>query len=511
MARNTDELLKQSNLRMFAQWGGARPNNKMAFAGVNAQYLYLDGVSNPVAGDASPIRVPHPTVRGAFKLVGRSISAPDLPKATLTIHEKRKALPRGLVGERCSFNLYEYAGMCADLSDQISGWDDYILVYSGAMVNSADHGARTQREGDDPLTTQLGITLDSLYPVGRLAFGEQAAATTAAAVFDVTYGNSLRCGVCGPTNDGTKWLYSVTNGAVAAKPGILYSVDGGANWTLLAISTAANADVPVNIRIMGQTLFVTVLAASVSEIHWTTINAQTGVPSSSFTKVTTGFVAAKNAQDAFVVNGSDAFIAGKAGYIYRTSDPTAGVSVAAIVHATYDVLRIHGDGDTTLLAVGKTGLCMKSTNGGLTWSATTTSPEAADLTAVCVLDEFRFWVASATKLYYTLDGGETWTQATWAAVGASAISDIIAPTMDVIHVAYVASSVGKICTSWNGGATFTTLAPRISGLPTCLSINKLAAPRTENAAVDANNLMGGTSLTGSPNDGSIFLGIAAVL
>ena len=509
MARNTDELLKQSNLRMFAQWGGARPNNKMAFAGVNAQYLYLDGVSNPVAGDASPIRVPHPTVRGAFKLVGRSISAPDLPKATLTIHEKRKALPRGLVGERCSFNLYEYAGMCADLSDQISGWDDYILVYSGAMVNSADHGARTQREGDDPLTTQLGITLDSIYPVGRLAFGEQAAATVAAVgVADVIYGNSLRCGSCGPANDGSKWLYSVVNGAAGSKPGIVYSVDGGANWTLLAISTTANNDQPAFIRIMGQTIFVGIIAASVSEIHWTTINAQTGVPSSSFTKVTTGFVAAKNAQDAFVVNGSDCFIAGKAGYIYRTSDPSAGVTVAAIVDAVKDVLRIHGDGDTTMLAVGATGLCMKSTNGGLTWAATTTSPEAANLTAVCVLDEYRYWVASATKLWYTLDGGETWTQATWGAVGATAISDIIAPTMDVIHVAYLATT-GKICTSWNGGNTFTTAAPRISGLPTSSSINRLAAPRTENPAVDANNLMGGTTLTGP--DGSIFLGIAAVL
>lgn len=504
---STDELLKQQSLRVYVQWGGARPANKLAYGGVNAQYMFIDGVSNPVQGDISPIRVPHPRIRNAFKLVGRSFAAADLPGATLNIMEKRKAIPRQLMNGPCEFNFYEYAGSCADLSDQLAGWDDYVLVYSGAVANSADLGARTSRDSDDPLTTQLACSLNAIYPVGRLAFGEQAAATVATPTKDAVYGNSLRCSSCGPANDGTRWIYTISDGAAGAKANLVYSVDGGVTWAAILISTTANSDLVASIRIMGNILFVTVIAASISEIHWTTINPITGVPSTSFTKVTTGFVAAKNTSDAFVVNASDVWFTGKGGYLYRSSDVSAGVT--AITPGTLDFLRIHGDGDQTLLAVGATGHCYKSVNGGLTWAATTTSPEAANLTAVCVLDEFRFWVGSVTgKVYYTVDGGETWTQHTGCAVGASLITDIIAPTNEVIHVAATVSSVGKIFTSWTGGVTWTALAPRISGLATSTAMNRLAAPTTDNPAVDANNLVGAATATA---DGGIHLGVAAVL
>lgn len=505
---STDELLKQQSLRVYVQWGGARPANKLAYGGVNAQYMFIDGVSNPVQGDISPIRVPHPRIRNAFKLVGRSFAAADLPGATLNILEKRKAIPRQLMNGPCEFNFYEYAGMCADLSDQLAGWDDYVLVYSGASVNSADLGARSSRESDDPLTAQLALTLNAIYPVGRLAFGEQAAATVATPTKDAVYGNSLRCSVCGPNNDGTRWIYTISDGVVATtKPNLVYSVDGGVTWSSILISSTANGDMPASIRVMGNILFVTVIAASISEIHWTTVNPITGVPSTSFTKVTTGFVAAKQTSDAFVVNASDVWFTGKGGYLYRSSDVSAGVT--AIIPGTLDFLRIHGDGDQILLAVGGTGHCYKSVNGGLTWAATTTSPEAANLTAVCVLDEFRFWVGSTTgKLYYTLDGGETWTQHTGAAVGATAITDIIAPTNEVLHVAATVGGAGKIYTSWNGGNTWTALAPRISGLAASTVMNRLAAPYTDNPAVDANNLVGAAT---NSTDGGIHLGIAAVL
>jgi photosystem II stability/assembly factor-like uncharacterized protein len=508
------ELIKQQDLRAFVQWGGPGPANLVYFAGQGAQYMFIDGVSNPVSGDLTPIRVPHPRIRGAYKLVARSRAAPDLASATLTIHEKHGPIPRQLMNYECAFNFYEYAGKCANLSDKATGFDDYVLVYSYAVPTSNDLGTRFARDSDDALASSVGVSLAAIYPVGKLAFGEEAATTVTLEVKDVVYGQSNRCGDCGKANDGTEWIYAVMDGVAspAAKPKVIYTVDGGETWAAQDISTAANADTTIAIDIAGDILFVVVKGSGTSnEMYWTQINPVTGAPGATWTKITTGFVANKKVNDVFVELPNAVYFAADDGVIYKSTDITAGVTTLATLGAGVDdFMRIHGDGNGVLVAVGDSAMVYKSINSGATWTVTTTLPGAAELSAIAVMEEFRFWVGDTTgAVYYTLDGGETWTADTKAAPSATAIEDIVAATDEVIHISYpIAGPVGKLSTTWNGGETWTQRSPRISGLPTYESGNRIAVPTTENPAIDSNNIcIVGLDAT---TDGVIVLGIAAV-
>jgi len=73
---NSDEIITQKHKRNFIQFGGAGPENVVKYAGQDAQYIAIDGVSLPESGGIDPIFVPDPRRQGAYRLVGRSITPP---------------------------------------------------------------------------------------------------------------------------------------------------------------------------------------------------------------------------------------------------------------------------------------------------------------------------------------------------------------------------------------------------------------------------------------------------
>ena len=64
---------------------------------------------------------PHPSRPGQYRLVGRTITAPDLTTATLVMREMHGQIPRQLGRIGCQFNLYQNLGVCKDLSDFVGG------------------------------------------------------------------------------------------------------------------------------------------------------------------------------------------------------------------------------------------------------------------------------------------------------------------------------------------------------------------------------------------------------
>ena len=74
-----DEVVTQQHKRAYIQWGGPRPNNPVAFAGQDGQYMTIMGVSKPELGTIAPIWAPDPSNAKRYRLIGRSASAPDLP------------------------------------------------------------------------------------------------------------------------------------------------------------------------------------------------------------------------------------------------------------------------------------------------------------------------------------------------------------------------------------------------------------------------------------------------
>lgn len=511
-----DQIVTQKHKRNFLQLGGARPNNPLSYAGQDAQYMAIQGVGLPESGGVDPIWVPDPRRIGQYLLVGRSITPPDLASATLVLKEQHGAIPKQLGVIGCQFNAYEVTGRCKDLSDYLNGWNDYVLVYSGALVTDKDLGDRTAWDSDDSVEDSLSLVLSNIYPIGALGFGEDGAAQVDREVVDIVYGTQQQCGDCGVPNDGTLWAYSLTKSSGAGSPGlpgeVQYRTDGTANWVDLTITgLGATAD-PTFIDVVGDKLVVGV--NSENAYYWATINQVTGVPGA-FTKVTSGFVAGKAPNDIYVLSPRQVFFVGNGGYIYKATDITAGVQVVNAGSATTnDLLRVHGAG-TTLIATGRASTTLVSQNSGVTWGAAVASISgvALDVGAALVLDQNRFWVGTLNsgRLFYTINGGQSWVEKSFSGAGAGNLYDIVAATDEVIHFSHSTNTpTARIFTTWNGGADFTNAAPRLLNVPTFNKANRIAVPTVGAADVAANNMLI-AGLSGGGTDGIILEGVASRL
>jgi len=509
-----DEVLTQQSRRLFFQDGGPFPNNLLKYAGVETQYMVLEGVTRPISGGIEPVRVYDPNRPKKFKFVGRKATAPDFPTATLRILEKRSVLPFQLGDLTCPFNLYLPNGLCKDPSDFLNGWDSFVEVVSFAETTEVDEGDRMAWEDDNQGEDALFITLESKYAVGAIGIGAKASTEVAREVVDIVYGSTLQCGDCGPQDDGTKRIYAVTKSSGAAAPGLpaelVYTLDGGATWTETSITSFGATEDPLGIDMVADKLVIIGAAA----YFWATINSKTGVPGA-FTKVTSGFVANKAPVDLYVL-GTKVYFCGNGGYIYRADNITSGVTVVSAADATaQDFFRIDGDGGEVIVATAGNSDVVVSTNRGVTWSVTVTEPTAItlNLTALEVKTNLHWWVGSSqgAGLYYTLNGGETWTYQPFTGAGTGFLRDIVFATDEVGYFVHDDNTpTGRLWATWNGGVTWVRNdggSNRILNWPTLNRINRLAVPNAQ-VQTDSNNIaLAGLSAGGT--DGILLVGQAS--
>jgi hypothetical protein len=165
--------------------------------------------------------------------------------------------------------------------------------------------------------------------------------------------------------------------------------------------------------------------AGIGGYHYAQIGSS-GIPGS-WTKVVTGFQANKEPTDILVFSPSEIYFSANGGYIYKCTDLTAGVTVInAGATTTSNLLRIQGNRNL-IVAVGATGSIIYSANSGRSWATTTSTPAASNPTwqAVDIIGAKGIWVGSATgRLFYTLDGGVTWTEKTFDQSSTGAITDV---------------------------------------------------------------------------------------
>lgn len=518
---SASEINTQKHVREYVQFGGPGPTHETQYYGKSWQYAKVEGVSIPDGqGSIEPVWVHDPRYAGKFRLVARKVSAPDLAEASLVLLERQGIIPKALTKIGCAFNLYEPIGECQDLSDFLRGWSSYVLVYSGAIVDgNKDAGNRSSwGDSDDQLETTLPLKLSDIYPVGKINFGEGAANVVTLEVIDIVYGGGEQCGDCGPENDGTQWIYAVTKSSGSTPgtaPKFIYSVDGGANFSAGTIDGIGDIEDPIAIDVVGSYVVVVTRTAggvSTGGYYYAEINSTTGAPGT-WTKVTNGFAATFPPYDLYVLSTTEIFFCADGGVIYKSEDITVGVTVVSAGGAATNasLKRIHGR-ENTIVAVGNSSTVVKSTNRGKTWYSTTTFPVGGTLQAVAVMDDNLYWVGgSAGKMFYTLNGGETWVEKTFSGSGAGQVYDIVAVTDEVIWMSHsTAAPTARIFSTWNGGANWTNNAPRIQNLPVADRFNRIAAPRIDNAGVAVNNVAL-AGLAGDGSDGIILVGAATML
>lgn len=510
MTINADELVKSTQKRNYIQFGGAFPSSPLLYAGLGAQYLFIDSADISEVGGVDPIWVPDLFTQGKYRLAGRKFGPAALPKVTITMLEKHASIPKQLQRIGCQFNLYEATGACQDLSDFNAGWTDYVLIYSGAITTDKGLGARTTRDADNQMEDKLALILSAIYPVGALGFGAQAAAQIDREVVDVVYGSKFQCGNCGGApDDGTQRIYAVAKSSGAGSAGILgqviYTVNGGLTWAETAITgIGASAD-PTHITMVGNYLLV--LVPSESAYYYSQLNVA-GVPGT-WTKVTSGFSTQPN--DVWAASPREVWFCGQSGYVYKSTDITAGVAVVNAGSATSNhLLRIMAV-DEAVVATGKSSTVIRSTNRGLTFSTVVTAPSLilADITALAVMNQNYIWVGTAAtgRLVYTQDGGTTWVEKSFSGSGSGTVRDIIFPTQEVGFFSHdTPTPTARVFATLDGGVDWSSGVQRMLNWPVFDRAGQLATPSGIDPSIDANNIavaglaadhLGGVLLIGS--------------
>lgn len=497
------ELIKQLGTRTFYQPGGA--GTARYFFGLNTEYHFIDGAELPTNGSIDPIYVPDPRRPDRYRLVSRSRSAPDLPTVSLVFLEKWGGIPSVLLAPKCSFNLYEVHGRCADLSDFYRGWESYMLIYSGfTLEGSVDLGTRTAMDSDDPLKDSVDAKGVAIYPAGVISFGEEASTDVVVEVIDVVYGTAVTCGNCGVLNDGTLLQYAITRanvGSPSAPGQLVYSVDGGATWLDASITGIGLSAEPAYIDISGNILFV---GTNSTTLFYTTLNNDTGAPTT-WNTVTLPVAMT----DVYVQSPSAIYFCASAGRIYRTTDITIAPTLLD-GNGTDNFSRISGISET-IVAVGANGRVYRSTNNGLTWS-TLTAPAATTLNAVQVLGPKELITGGANgNVYRTLNAGASWLTAALPQTG-GAVFDIVAATREVLWVAYQKTSVAYLLTSLDGGQTWADNngTSRIANWPVFQKAGRLAFPSAADIGIAANYLLV-AGLATSGTDGILISGAPTIL
>jgi len=504
---NEVNILQDS--RLYVQPGGARPNVPVRYYGQNTNYGIIQGLTIPVNGTVTPIWTGDPHVLGKYRLVRRAIGAPPLGAATFHFLEKRGTLNR-ILTQDCGFTAYNLVGNCADPSSILYGWQGGKLeVYAEVIAGSINGGNRSDWQNNNPIVNQVPVTLREFYEVGSIGFGEILADEIAAEITDVTFGNVQRCSSCGSANNGTQWQYGVMKHVGSNEAAVLYRITDSEGAEIakgaLSITGIGPTSDPSAIDVAGQYLIVLVPADNA--YYYAPIDQATGIPGA-FTKVTAGFVSGKTPTDLLVYNDHEIYISANGGYVYKLTNVGSPVVPLTSGGTTgVNLNRIAGRGDV-IVAVGASGVGIKSENRGQSWATLPTVPVAASLSAVAVLDSSRIWVASGNKAYYTLNGGNNWSTVSLPG-SPSVINDIVFVNDEQGWMAGSENSSAALYWTPDGGADWTTAnaAPRMIGVSeVAQSINRVAVPFAANTEIAANSLLLGG--LGVATDGYMAYGIA---
>ena len=431
-------------------------------------------------GDLTAIRVPDPDRYGAFKVVDSIRGEKDLPtlpleiRYTFSLSEMLRLARKG-----CPLDAQVHFGKCQDPRDFDAGWDKVLVIEGAAITNygTGDLGALEQGE-DAVVNESIDLTGLDMYEIKQVTLQELASATITREVIDLAICDTVQCGVCGIPSDGCQTFFALTLQSVAS-PGLpaelYYSSDGGATIGVTNVTSLDAGQAPSALACVGTRLAV--ISNASDSIHYALLaDIINGVEV--WVEVGTGIVAAGSPNDIFSLGSVFVWIVGDGGYVYFSSDITAGVSVQDAGGATAeDLLAIHGYDELNLVALGENNAVIVTRNGGASWAAVTGPAVGIQLNTVVMRGKDEWFIgANNGRLWYTRDGGVTWTEKAFPGSGAGVVRHVTFPTPTVGYLCHDTAAVaGRVLRSINGGFSWYVLPESTGTIPANDRINEVAA------------------------------------
>lgn len=502
---NDPLALKNSQTRVFTLEGGSGPGAVAQYQG-RARALAPDHAG----GDFTPIRAPSRNRYGDFDIIAKIRAQPGLPTLGLELNSTRsRSVMHTLFLKRCDVDVQVHMGECQDPTDFLSY--DAILVLEAAQPTNWGATELGTFEEEALVRETLPFSGENMYYIVPVRETPTAATAIQQEVVGVAVIDGVSCGQCGAPSDGASVIFAVTvsEGGSPGLPGeVIFTQDAGSTVGSTIVTTlGANEDAS---DLAGVGTNVVVISAEDNALHYAPVQ-DILLEQEAWTRVATGFVALKLPNRIFSLGRTFTWIAADDGYIYFSSDITAGVTPQTDGSVTVeDLVDIHGVDELNLIAVGDSNAVLVTTNGGNVWSSVTGPAPAVNLTA-CVMRSAREWIVgdAGGNLWYTRDGGLSWTAKAFTGSGSGTINALAFATRSVGFMAHTLNGKGWVLRTVDGGASWTRVPDggNISSFTDNDRINRLAVAPSAPDDIRA-NVVWAAGLGADAADG-ILLKIAA--
>lgn len=459
-------------------------------------------------GDVTKIEVPDPDRFGQFLEVG--VYRGTIERATMDLMGKyasdlRDELLR-LARKGCPVDIHINFGACQTPSDYDNGWDKTLVLKNAFLTEwSTDNDLGAMNSGEqNEVNATSPLSAESLYEILPLTLLSKGSTVITNELLDVIIGDQVSCGDCDDPSDGCQRIYAISSaagGSAGTAADVVTSINGGATWFADDIDTLGAAENPSAIARLNNDIVV--FSADSNSLHYAPKSDVDNVLiDTSWTEVTTGFVAGGQPRDAHSLQNS-VFVCGNGGYIYKCVDPASGVTVLDAGSAVQDdLLSISMLTDSFGVAVGNSGAIVRTTDGE-SWGALDRFVGAGVHLNVVLVKNSREWFAGTNTgvLYYTENGGTTWTVKAFPGSGSGEIHDITIVEDSVMTLAHeTAAGAGRMLRSRNSGNSWYVLPEGSALIPANDKINALAA------CEDNVNFVVGVGLADDASDGYIVVG-----
>lgn len=457
-------IVKASQSRVFITRGGPGPSNPPIFLNFGAA-----GAATQPGGARTPVFVPDPTRYDSFVQVDEVRGQPAMPTLMLDARlQYELSLLLDLTQKGCEFQVHVHHGACEDPSDFDQGYSlADIFEHASSTDWKVDSLGALDASKNAPVGENISIAarrLIQIKPMVAQSFGD---ATVTDEIVDIAICDSVSCGDCGPVSDGTQHVYSLQR-APQGSPGlpakVIYTADGGATFGTSVISSLGLGENPTAILCSGPYLVVVSGGASCA-IHYTkTADLLHGI--ATWTKTSVGFVAAGCPTKGFSQGRTKNWFVGIGGYIYFTNDPTGSVVVQSSGgQTTQNLNQIDGADAQNLVAVGNSNAVLVTNDGGTTWAAITGPAVGVNLNAISVETPLKWFIGTqGGRVYFTEDGGFTWTEKVFSQSGNCSVRDInfASESGGFMIVNITGSNRGTLYRTINGGFSWTPVPENVS-------------------------------------------------
>jgi photosystem II stability/assembly factor-like uncharacterized protein len=319
----------------------------------------------------------------------------------------------------CGFAVYVKQQECGLLTDH-NNFERLILLSDSLITNYTYQGMVTR---DEDTVSMYNVDLQAAPPavtsfavtVNRMTFANVDKANDIAMNVDDECDSN-----CGVTYKKGDRGVIVTDSASGAKPKPYFTTNGGVTWTVAAALPGANDDdlsavirVHINntVRTITSKTGVTTTQGQIfysdnDGVSWTTVSVGGATAGHGATYGKGLF--------AFPYDPYFIWMATFAGYIYKSVDGGATWTAkdsGVVTTGNYKCIHFADKQYGVAGAVGD--IIAITNNGGDSWSAATAVGTGGDIISCARLDKNRIWVGTDDgDLFYSLDGGTTWTQRT---------------------------------------------------------------------------------------------------